>query len=154
MQVTNYNHLGEIEKSSTAFCDIVVAADGAHSLVRKQCSSRALSPEKSFLDSVESTTRLKALEEEEQHLIHIHFITSPIMANYLRSHFDDGCPGILHFVYNNQVVCTFVVHDIEMRNSVCQIPYFPTLQTIHVDVTHGKYLRLSQSWVRYLSSRR
>ena len=142
VQVTNYNNLGEIERSSTTFCDIVIAADGAHSLVRKLFSSEALSPEKSFLASIESKGRINALEEEEQHLINIHFITSPIVTKYIRSHFDDGCPGMLHFVYNHEVVCAFVVHDIEEGNFVCQIPYFPPFQTVHADFTHDNCLHL------------
>ncbi len=84
----------------------VVAADGAHSAIRKQLGIK--------LDSETGTI---------QHLINVHFF-SPQLAERLRSRI----PAMLYFIYTSSGVAVLVAHALKKGEFVAQIPYFPPYQ--------------------------
>jgi 2-polyprenyl-6-methoxyphenol hydroxylase-like FAD-dependent oxidoreductase len=147
---TNHGTNPCIPIKTTTYCDIIVAADGAHSLVRKLFSfhndmnaTKTSQKKSSYNQNTEQDDKdYRSAVEQQQHLINIHFVTSPSLTSYIRSFFPNGCPGMLHFVYNPHVICAFVIHDIEEGNFVCQIPYFPPYQTVPIDFTYEKCLHL------------
>ena len=118
-------------------CNVIVAADGAHSFVR---SNYCTSKEKC----------IDVPHMEEQHLINIHFSTSPaltkhVLDQYRQKEDDKSYPGMLHFCYNEHVVCAFVLHDMQGKGSwVCQIPYFPPFQTFEDDF--GRDQSMAKVW--------
>jgi 2-polyprenyl-6-methoxyphenol hydroxylase-like FAD-dependent oxidoreductase len=61
-----------------------------------------------------------------QHLINVHFRTSQSLSKRLMERND--AIGMLHFVFNKDIVGAFVCHNLEEGEWVLQIPYFPPFQ--------------------------
>lgn len=43
---------------------------------------------------------------------------------------DEGKTGMLHFIYNSNIVCVLVSHDIDHGEFVMQVPYYPPIETL------------------------
>jgi len=43
---------------------------------------------------------------------------------------DEGRTGMLHFIYNSNIVCVLVSHDIDNGEFVIQVPYYPPIETL------------------------
>lgn len=84
----------------------IVAADGAHSIIRKSFDVPMLGP------------------GAIQHLINIHFI-SPDLGKALA-----GREGMLYFVFGPTAIAVVVAHDMKSGEFVAQVPYFPPLQSM------------------------
>jgi 2-polyprenyl-6-methoxyphenol hydroxylase-like FAD-dependent oxidoreductase len=95
------NRIYEIE------AQYLIAADGAHSLLRKSLNIPMIGP------------------GAMQHLINIHFISRQLGAELKRS----GRQGMLYFVFGPGVIAVMVNHNLDTGEFVAQIPYFPPLQT-------------------------
>lgn len=91
-------------------CDYVVAADGAHSLIRQQLGIPMEGP------------------QAMQHLMNIHF-RCPGLKSHLSAR-----PGMLYFVFHPQLVAVFVSHSPLHDEWVCQIPFFPPFQSAAVSL--------------------
>lgn len=91
----------------TIEAQFVVAADGAHSSIRKQLGIGFSGP------------------GPMQHLINIHFKSEELSHMLLAS---KRC-GMLYFVFNANVIAVIVAHSLQDGEFVAQIPYFPPLQT-------------------------
>ncbi len=63
---------------------------------------------------------------EMQHLINVHFKTSPAASKKLMERKETV--GMLHFVFNSQLVGAFVCHNLQEGEWVLQIPFFPPFQ--------------------------
>ena len=106
-------HHKEKESSSTTTttyeleASLVVAADGAHSVLRKSLNIPMVGP------------------GPMQHLINIHFI-SPQLGRHLRAH--PSRQGMLYFVFGPGAIAVMVAHNLDAGEFVAQIPYFPPLQ--------------------------
>jgi 2-polyprenyl-6-methoxyphenol hydroxylase-like FAD-dependent oxidoreductase len=87
--------------------EYLVAADGAHSPIRKALNIPMIGP------------------GAMQHLINIHFISPQLGAELKRS----GRQGMLYFVFGPGVIAVMVGHNLDTGEFVAQIPYFPPLQT-------------------------
>lgn len=61
-----------------------------------------------------------------QHLMNVHFRTSEHLSKRLMERKE--AVGMLHFVFNSQIVGAFVCHNAEEGEWVLQIPYFPPFQ--------------------------
>ena len=85
----------------------VVAADGAHSGLRRQLNIKFKGP------------------GPMQHLMNIHF-RSQELGNMLLSSKERR--GMLYFVFNPSVIAVVVAHSLQDGEFVAQIPYFPPLQ--------------------------
>ncbi|KAH7616498.1 putative polyketide hydroxylase [Nannochloris sp. 'desiccata'] len=85
----------------------LVAADGAHSPLRKSLNISMIGP------------------GVMQHLINIHFISPQLGADLKRS----GRQGMLYFVFGPGVIAVMVGHNLDTGEFVAQIPYFPPLQS-------------------------
>jgi 2-polyprenyl-6-methoxyphenol hydroxylase-like FAD-dependent oxidoreductase len=85
----------------------LVAADGAHSPLRKSLNIPMIGP------------------GAMQHLINIHFISPQLGAELKRS----GRQGMLYFVFGPGAIAVLVGHNLDTGEFVAQIPYFPPLQT-------------------------
>ena len=85
----------------------LIAADGAHSPLRKALNIPMIGP------------------GAMQHLINIHFISPQLGAELKRS----GRQGMLYFVFGPGVIAVIVGHNLDTGEFVAQIPYFPPLQT-------------------------
>lgn len=87
-------------------CQYLVAADGAHSSLRKSAGIGLLGP------------------GTMQHLINIHFISPDLGAQLSVMNRE----GMLYFVFNSSVIAVIVAHDLRKGEFVAQVPYFPPLQ--------------------------
>lgn len=88
---------------------IVVAADGASSPIRQSFGVPMLG------------------RPVLQHLISVHFRTSPSLSARLAA--DATKANMLHFVFNEKLVGCFVCHDLQQGEWVLQVPYFEPFQT-------------------------
>ena len=88
----------------------VIAAEGSNSLTRNDHGGDGI----------------MVGNAEMQHLINVHFRTSPSATRQLMEKKD--AVGMLHFVFNSQVVGAFVCHNLEEGEWVLQIPFFPPFQ--------------------------
>lgn len=88
---------------------IVVAADGASSPIRQSLGVPMLG------------------RPVLQHLISVHFRTSPSLSARLAA--DSTKANMLHFVFNEKLVGCFVCHDLQQGEWVLQLPYFDPFQT-------------------------
>jgi 2-polyprenyl-6-methoxyphenol hydroxylase-like FAD-dependent oxidoreductase len=61
-----------------------------------------------------------------QHLMNVHFRTSELLSKRLMERKE--AVGMLHFVFNSQIVGAFVCHNAEEGEWVLQVPYFPPFQ--------------------------
>lgn len=85
----------------------LVAADGAHSHIRRALGIPMLGP------------------GAIQHLINIHF-SSPSLGATLKNLKREG---MLYFVFGQRAIAVMVAHDISAGEFVAQVPYFPPLQS-------------------------
>ncbi|KAK9819702.1 hypothetical protein WJX72_001426 [[Myrmecia] bisecta] len=90
----------------TVHCSYLVAADGAHSPIRKQLQIPMLG------------------DAAMQHLVNIHF-HAPGLWHRLQ-----GRTAMLYFVFNAHVVAVIVAHDLKSGELVAQVPIYPPLQTL------------------------
>jgi len=97
----------------------IVAADGSLSLTR----------------SLHGHRNIMVGEHNIQHLINVHFQTSPSLSAKLMKHRDRI--GMLHFVYNSNFVGAYVCHNLQQGEWVLQIPFFPPFDSID-DFTEEK----------------
>jgi len=88
---------------------LVVAADGASSSIRQSHGVRMLG------------------QPMLQHLISVHFRTTPSLSAKLAADADKA--NMLHFVFNEKLVGCFVCHDLQEGEWVLQVPYFEPFQT-------------------------
>ena len=88
---------------------LVVAADGASSPIRQSHGVRMLG------------------QPILQHLISVHFRTTPSLSAKLAADADKA--NMLHFVFNEELVGCFVCHDLQEGEWVLQVPYFEPFQT-------------------------
>lgn len=91
----------------TLLTKYLVAADGAHSSIRKSAGIRMMGP------------------GTIQHLVNIHFTSIDLGRRLLR----ENRKGMLYFVFNKDVIAVIVAHDLEGGEFVAQVPYFPPLQS-------------------------
>lgn len=97
------------KEQQTIKTNCIIAGDGAHSLVRKY-SSIQMNGNPSI-----------------QTLLNVHFrIKSSMLQQELARRENNG---MLHFIYNEKLLCVFVCHDVHDGEWVCQIPIFPPLST-------------------------
>ena len=97
-------------KCGQSFCPtVVVAADGASSPIRQSFAVPMLG------------------RPVLQHLISVHFRTSPSLSTRLAA--DATRANMLHFVFNEKLVGCFVCHDLQAGEWVLQVPYFEPFQT-------------------------
>ena len=97
-------------KCGQSFCPtVVVAADGASSPIRQSFAVPMLG------------------RPVLQHLISVHFRTSPSLSARLAA--DATRANMLHFVFNEKLVGCFVCHDLQAGEWVLQVPYFEPFQT-------------------------
>jgi 2-polyprenyl-6-methoxyphenol hydroxylase-like FAD-dependent oxidoreductase len=87
----------------------LIAADGAHSMVRKSLGIQMDGP------------------GTLQHLINIYF-TAPSLARELKA---VNRMGMLYFVFGASHVVVLVAHDLGRGEFVAQVPFFPPLQGAH-----------------------
>lgn len=85
---------------------LLVAADGAHSRIRRQLAIPLLG------------------RRGLQHLMNVHFV-SPELAEMLQA---SGRPAMLYFVFNPDTVLVLVAHNLARGQFVAQIPYHPPHQ--------------------------
>ena len=88
----------------------VIAADGSSSSIRP---------------AHDNDTGMKG-NSSMQHLINVHFRTSPKISNLLKR--KRKTVGMLHFVFHENLVGAFVCHDMNDGDWVLQIPFFPPFQ--------------------------
>lgn len=112
------------EKEETSiYCDYLIAADGAKSRIRQ-------------LSGISMSGRAAM-----QHLINVYFKCSALTdilyssegssANWSQP--AEGAkegPAMLYFVFNEEVVCVLVAHDLKRHEWVMQLPIFPPFQTL------------------------
>ncbi|CAM9420896.1 unnamed protein product, partial [Discosporangium mesarthrocarpum] len=91
--------------SRELICDYLVAADGAHSRVRQWAG-----------------ISLRGYHEMS-HLVNIHFTCKEL------SHRLTQDPGMLYFVYNENIIGVLVAHNVQEGEWACQVPFFPPQQT-------------------------
>lgn len=141
----NVETISSNQKKTKIVSEIVIAADGAHSTARGQ--------QQGALSCIAES------EDAQQHLINVHFETEPALTKELQKRIDCNTtpkiekiseatqyfvennqpgPAMLHFVYNENIVCVFVCHDVREGIWVCQIPFFPPYQTFEEDFTPTK----------------
>jgi 2-polyprenyl-6-methoxyphenol hydroxylase-like FAD-dependent oxidoreductase len=97
----------ETGEEYTLVAKYLVAADGAHSSIRRSVGVRMVGP------------------GTIQHLVNIHFISLNLGKALMR----ENRKGMLYFVFNKDVIAVIVAHDLERGEFVAQVPYFPPLQS-------------------------
>ncbi|GLE02019.1 hypothetical protein PINS_up010857 [Pythium insidiosum] len=107
--------------------DVVIGADGAHSFVRQQCGI-----------DMAGTRNL-------QSIVNVHF-TSKTLSAAAEEH-----PGMLYFVFNENVIGVLIAHDLTRGEWVFQIPFFPPQESIALDFSPEQCRELVH---RLLSSER
>ncbi len=117
----NHRNSGERQEVRTRF---LVAADGAHSSIRKQLG-------------IQLTSNTGTL----QHLMNVHFFSSEL-SNHIRSRI----PAMLYFVYSRDGVAVFVAHALDRGEFVAQIPYFVPPQS-SADFNEDRCVELLQKLV-------
>mmetsp|Transcript_25583 Transcript_25583/g.33468 ORF Transcript_25583/g.33468 Transcript_25583/m.33468 type:complete len:659 (+) Transcript_25583:112-2088(+) len=113
----------------------LAACDGAHSTTRGM-----LGLELQHI-SLDQQRMSSGTSQTLGNLVNIHF-SCPELAKYL---IGDRRPGMLYFVYNQELVAVMVAHDIASGDWVCQVPYFPPHQTQEQDFDEGRCIQLIQS---------
>lgn len=96
----------KIEGKGVETGSYLVAADGAHSGIRKSLGIDMDGP------------------GTLQHLVNIHF-TSPTLGRRL---IDEDNMGMLYFIFGSKNIVVLVAHSLEKGEFVAQVPFFPPLQ--------------------------
>ncbi|CAM9141189.1 unnamed protein product [Choristocarpus tenellus] len=86
-------------------CDYLIAADGAHSIVRQHAGIDLHG------------------HQAMSHLVNIHFTCEKLVERL------PDRPGMLYFVYNEDIICVLVAHNVQEGEWACQVPYFPPHQS-------------------------
>uniref|UniRef100_A0A7S2ESR5 FAD-binding domain-containing protein n=2 Tax=Ditylum brightwellii TaxID=49249 RepID=A0A7S2ESR5_9STRA len=102
----------------------VIGADGSSSFTRQSCSIPFIG------------------QERIQSLMNVHFQTSSELSELLCSKAHRDKVGMLHFVYNEDMVGVFVCHDVQNGEWVCQIPFFTPYQTMEDDFREDLVLNM------------